>query len=49
MPRYSLVGGQEEMNGAQVDSDWQRAFSLARGTQVKKGRALAKAPYSDAC
>ena len=40
VPRLSLVGQQEEMNGAQVDSDWQRAFSLDRGTQVKKGRPL---------
>ena len=49
VPRLSLVGQQEEMNGAQVDSDWQRAFSLDRGTQVKKGRPLDKAPYADAC
>lgn len=50
VPRLSLVGQQEEMNGAQVDSDWQRAFSLTRGKQVKKGRALdSVAPYSDVC
>jgi hypothetical protein len=49
VPRLSLVGQQEEMNGAQVDSDWQRAFSLDRGTQVKSGRKLAGAPYSDVC
>jgi hypothetical protein len=49
VPRLSLVGQQEEMNGAQVDSDWQRAFSLDRGTQVKKGRPLDTAPYSDLC
>ena len=49
VPRLSLVGQQEEMNGAQVDSDWQRAFSLDRGSQVKKGRSLVKAPYTDAC
>jgi hypothetical protein len=49
VPRLSLVGQQEEMNGAQVDSDWQRAFKLGRGTQVTKGRALDKAPYTDAC
>ena len=42
VPRYSLVGQQEEMNGAQVDSDWQRAFSLAARTQVTKGEALAR-------
>lgn len=49
VPRLSLVGGQEEMNGAQVDSDWQRAFSLDRGTQVKSGRPLSRAPYSADC
>jgi hypothetical protein len=45
----SLVGGPEEMNGAQVDSDWQRMFSLDKGTQVKTRKKLARATYSDAC
>ena len=49
VPRLSLVGQQEEMNGAQVDSDWQRAFSLNRGTQVKSAPALTRTAYSDAC
>ncbi|GAB3263816.1 hypothetical protein [Nocardioides dilutus] len=49
VPRLSLVGQQEEMNGAQVDSDWQRAFSIKRGKQKKSGRALDGVPYSDAC
>jgi len=49
VPRLSLVGQQAEMNGAQVDSDWQRMFSLDRGTQVKTGRPLTKSAYSAAC
>ena len=49
VPRVSLVGGPEEMNGAQVDSDWQRMFSLDKGTQVKTRKKLARAAYSDAC
>ena len=49
VPRFSLVGGQQEMNGAQVDSDWQRAFSLDRGEQVVSKHQLASAPYSPSC
>lgn len=49
VPRFSLVGDQREMNGAQVDSDWQRAWTLARGTQVKTGPALARRAYSASC
>lgn len=46
VPRFSLVGGRAEMNGAQVDSDWQRSWSLARGKQVTSGAAVARAPYA---
>jgi hypothetical protein len=49
VPRFSLVGGPEEMNGAQVDSDWQRMFSLDRGKQVRSGRALSRRTYSETC
>ena len=46
VPRYSLVGGNQEMNGAQVDSDWQRGWSLARGRQVTSGPALTRSTYA---
>lgn len=46
VPRLSLLGGQREMNGAQVDSDWQRAWTLERGRQVRSGPALARRAYS---
>ena len=49
VPRLSLVGQQAEMNGAQVDSDWQRMFSLQRGRQIKNAPRLGQVPYSDAC
>lgn len=49
VPRFSLVGGLEEMNGAQVDSDWQRMFSLDRGKQIRSGKPLRKKAYADAC
>ncbi|NHC24396.1 hypothetical protein G6553_14595 [Nocardioides sp. IC4_145] len=46
VPRLSLVGSDREMNGAQVDSDWQRGWSLARGKQVTSGPALTRRAYS---
>lgn len=46
VPRLSLVGSDQEMNGAQVDSDWQRGWSLARGKQVKSGPALTRRTYA---
>ncbi|MCR6030753.1 hypothetical protein GGQ22_04760 [Nocardioides sp. zg-579] len=46
VPRYSLVGADREMNGAQVDSDWQRGWSLARGRQVTSGAALTRTAYA---
>jgi len=48
VPRLSLIGEQNvEMNGAQVNSDWQRSWSLRAGEQVTSGAALTRAPYSD--
>jgi hypothetical protein len=49
VPRLRLIGLQTEMNGAQVDSDWQRAFPLKTGEQVKNGPALTRAAYSASC
>lgn len=46
VPRFSLVGGAEEMNGAEVDSDWQRGWSLAKGTQVTSGAGLSRSAYA---
>lgn len=46
VPRLSLIGDQAEMNGAQVNSDWQRAWTLKAGTQVKTAAALARTPYT---
>jgi hypothetical protein len=46
VPRLSLVGGGEEMNGAEVDSDWQRGWSLDKGTQVTRGPALTRSAYA---
>ncbi len=46
MPRFSLVGGEEEMNGAEVDSDWQRGWGLDRGRQVTSGPALTRSVYA---
>jgi hypothetical protein len=34
------------MNGAEVDSDWQRGWSLAKGEQVTSGPALARSAYA---
>lgn len=46
VPRLSLIGDQVEMNGAQVNSDWQRAWTLKAGTQVKNAAALTRTPYT---
>jgi hypothetical protein len=47
VPRLSLIGEQDvEMNGAQVNSDWQRSWSLGNGERVTSGTALTRAPYS---
>ena len=46
VPRLSLVGGDQEMNGAEVDSDWQRGWSLDRGKQVTTGPALTRSAYA---
>lgn len=47
VPRLSLLGAQDvEMNGAQVNSDWQRSWSLRAGQQVASGAALTRAAYS---
>ncbi|WP_435743558.1 hypothetical protein [Nocardioides sp. SYSU DS0663] len=46
VPRLSLVGERAEMAGAQVDSDWQRAWSLDRGRQVRSGAPLARSSYA---
>jgi hypothetical protein len=48
-PRLSLIGGDGEMNGAQIDSDWQRAFSLEHGTQVSTAPALHRTSYAGTC
>lgn len=49
VPRLSLVGEQREMNGAQVDSDWQRSWTLEHGTQVASGPAPVRTAYSPDC
>jgi hypothetical protein len=47
VPRLSLIGEQDvEMSGAQVNSDWQRSWSLRTGKQVTSRAALTRAPYS---
>jgi hypothetical protein len=47
VPRLSLIGANAaEMNGAQVNSDWQRSWSLSAGQQVKNAAPLSRAPYS---
>jgi hypothetical protein len=46
VPRLSLIGSTAaEMNGAQVNSDWQRAWSLRSGRQVSNGPALTRTSY----
>ncbi|HEY0950347.1 hypothetical protein [Nocardioides sp.] len=49
VPRLSLVGEQQEMNGAQVDSDWQRSWDLGHGQQVASGPAPTRSAYSSSC
>lgn len=49
VPRLSLVGTQEEMNGTQIDSDWQRGWTLERGKQVRSGPGLSRQSYSATC
>ncbi len=49
VPRLSLIGEQQEMNGAQVDSDWQRSWSLDHGQQVTSGPAPTRSAYSPSC
>jgi hypothetical protein len=48
VPRLSLIGKDVEMNGAQVNSDWQRSWTLKAGTQVRSGRPLTRTRY-DGC
>ena len=45
VPRLSLVGKNVEMNGAQVNSDWQRSWNLQRGKQVRNGDPLRRTGY----
>ena len=45
--RLSMEGsGNQEMNHTELISDWQRGFTLARGTQTKNGKALKRSSYS---
>ncbi|MEJ7794205.1 MAG: hypothetical protein WKF50_01530 [Nocardioides sp.] len=45
--RMSMVGnGEEEMNHTSVISDWERGFTLARGTQVTSGQTMKRSGYS---
>jgi hypothetical protein len=46
VPRLSLVGDQVEMNAAQVNSDWQRSWTLRAGDHVKNAPALGRTRYS---
>lgn len=46
VPRLSLIGDQVEMNGAQVNSDWQRSWTLSAGDQVKNAAPLAQTRYA---
>lgn len=48
-PRLSMLGEQQEMAGTQVDSDWQRGWTLKRGKQVRSGKGLARSAYTPAC
>ena len=48
--RVSLVGdGQREMNDTDILSDWQRGFSLLRGTQVTDGPRMDAGSYDAGC
>lgn len=47
VPRLSLTGSNDaEMNGVQVNSDWQRSWSLRAGNQVTSGAGLTSSSYS---
>jgi len=46
VPRLSLVGRNVEMNGAQVNSDWQRSWTLHAGSQVRRGPKLTHTRWS---
>jgi hypothetical protein len=46
VPRLSLLGADTEMNSAQVNSDWQRSWTLRAGDQVRSGPALTRTGYS---
>jgi hypothetical protein len=46
VPRLSLIGAPGvEMNGAQVNSDWQRSWTLRSGKQVTSRTRLARSAY----
>ncbi len=47
VPRLGLYGDQVEMDGVQVNSDWQRSWTLRSGKQVRSGPALTRSRYSD--
>lgn len=49
VPRLSMIGQQREMTGSQIDSDWQRAWPMGKGRQVKSGPGLTRSAYSDGC
>ncbi len=46
VPRMSLLGAAEEMDGAQVNSDWQRSWTLRSGTQVTNAPKLGRVAYT---
>ena len=49
-PRISLVGSaQDEMNTTSLISDWQRAWTLKAGTQVKNGARLTRTTLQPRC
>lgn len=49
-PRLSLVGEEgKEMNASMLISDWQRAWTLDRGRQVKGGAGLTRSAYASSC
>jgi hypothetical protein len=47
VPRLGLYGGKDELDAVQVNSDWQRSWTLRRGKQVSSGAALEKSRYTD--
>lgn len=45
--RLSMEGnGDQEMNHTELISDWQRAFTLKRGTKVTNGKSLKRSRYA---